>query len=121
MAEEFKMAWAIYAGGVVVLLVAGWWFMRNWRWSWVRHLILLEALVLLLVPARGTVPDSAPIPVLPLFAYQTVFEEDGASPEVAASLVFAAGGAFAVMLVVGIISLMMHRRKDRRMTESDQY
>lgn len=121
MVEEFKMAWLIYVGGVVVLLAAGWWFMRNWRWSWLRNLILLEAAVVLLVPARGTVADAPPIPLLPLFAYQTVFEENGASPEVSASLVFAAGGAFAVMLVIGIVMLLMHRRKDRRMTESDQY
>lgn len=121
MTEEFKLAWAIYIGGVVVLLLAGWWFLRNWRWSWLRNLILLEAATVLLVPAQGTVPDSPPIPVLPLFMYQTVFEEDGASPEVSASLVFAAGGALAVMLIVGIISLMVRRSKHRRMTESDQY
>lgn len=121
MAEEFKMAWAIYAGGVVVLLAAGWWFMRNWRWSWLRQLFLLEAAVVLLVPARGSIPDAPLTPVLPLFVYQTVFEENGATPEVAASLVFAAGGAFAVMLIIGIISLILRRRKDRPMTESDQY
>ncbi|WP_105103482.1 hypothetical protein [Microbulbifer pacificus] len=121
MAEEFKMAWAVYAGGVVVLLVAGWWFMRNWRWSWLRQLILLEAAIVLLVPARGTIPDAPLTPLLPLFMYQTVFEEKGVSAEVAASLVFAAGGAFAVMVIIGIITLMLGRRKDRPMTESDQY
>ncbi|WP_299595975.1 hypothetical protein [uncultured Microbulbifer sp.] len=120
MAEEFKIAWAIYVGGVVVLLAAGWWFMRNWSWSWVRNLLLLEAATVLLVPARG-VADGPLTPVLPLFVYQTVFEEEGATPEVAASLVFAAAGAFAVMLIVGIVILMMRRRKDRPMTESDQY
>ena len=121
MAEEFKIAWMVYAGGVLVLLVSGWWFMRNWRWSWLRNLILLEAATTLLVPARGTAPDGPLMPVLPLFVYQMIFEEDGATPEVSASLVFAAGGAFAVMLIVGIVMLMMSRRKDRRMTESDQY
>ncbi|MBB5212339.1 hypothetical protein [Microbulbifer hydrolyticus] len=121
MAEEFKIAWAVYAGGVVILLAAGWWFMRNWSWSWVRNLILLEAATLLLVPARGTAPDGPLTPVLPLFVYQTVFEEEGATPEVSASLVFAAAGAFAVMLIVGIMMLMVRRRKDRPMTESDQY
>ncbi|MCK7596046.1 hypothetical protein M0G74_02040 [Microbulbifer sp. CAU 1566] len=121
MAEEFKIAWAVYAGGVLVLLVAGWWFMRNWGWSWVRNLLLLEAATLLLVPARGSMEDGPLTPLLPLFVYQTIFEEEGASPEVAASLVFAGGGAFAVMLIVGIITLMVRRRKDRPMTESDQY
>lgn len=121
MAEEFKIAWMVYAGGVLVLLVAGWWFMRNWGWSWVRNLILLEAAVVLLVPARGTVPDGPLTPVLPLFVYQWLFEEDGASPEVSASLVFSAGGVFAVMLIVGIVMMLTSRRKDRRMTESDQY
>lgn len=121
MAEEFKMAWAIYVGGVAVLLAAGWWFMRNWRWSWLRQLLLLEAAVVLLVPARGTIEGAPLTPILPLFAYQTVFEDNGASPEVSASLVFTAGGAFAVMLIIGIIRLMLRRRKDRPMTESDQY
>lgn len=121
MAEEFKMAWAIYAGGVVILLAAGWWFMRNWSWSWVRNLLLLEAATVLMVPARGVDPEGPLTPILPLFVYQTVFEEEGATPEVAASLVFAAGGAFAVMLIVGIVMLMVRRRKDRPMTESDQY
>ncbi|WGL16368.1 hypothetical protein PVT68_16570 [Microbulbifer bruguierae] len=121
MAEEFKLAWAVYAGGVVVLLAAGWWFMRNWNWSWLRNLFLLEAATLLLVPARGTTADGPLSPVLPLFVYQTIFEDEGASPEVAATLVFSAAGAFAVMLVVGIIMLMMRRRKDRPMTENDQY
>jgi len=121
MAEEFKIAWAVYAGGVVVLLAAGWWFMRNWSWSWVRNLLLLVAATVLLVPARGVDPEGPLTPVLPLFVYQTVFEEDGATPEVAASLVFAAGGAFAVMLIVGIVTLMVRRRKDRPMTESDPY
>ncbi|WP_078084696.1 hypothetical protein [Microbulbifer mangrovi] len=121
MAEEFKLAWAIYAGGVVVLLAAGFWFMRNWSWSWVRNLLLLEAATVLLVPARGTSPEGPLTPVLPLFVYQTVFEEEGATPEVAASLVFAAGGALSVMLIVGIIMLIVRRRKDRPMTESDQF
>lgn len=120
MAEEFKIAWAVYAGGVVILLAAGWWFMRNWSWSWVRNLLLLEAATVLLVPARGTA-DGPLTPVLPLFVYQTIFEEEGATPEVAASLVFAAAGALSVMLIVGIITLMVRRRKDRPMTESDQY
>lgn len=120
MTEEFKIAWAIYVVGVVVLLLAGWWFLRNWRWGWLRNLLLLEVATVLLVPAQSTVPDSPPIPVLPLFMYQTLFE-DGASPEVSASLVFAASGAFAVMLIVGIVTLMVHRSKHRRMTESDQY
>ena len=121
MAEEFKLAWAIYAGGVVVLLAAGWWFMRNWGWSWVRNLLLLVGATVLLVPARGTEADGPLVPILPLFVYQTVFEEEGATPEVSASLVFAAGGAFAVMLIIGIVMLMLRRRKDRPMTESDQY
>ncbi|MBN8430641.1 MULTISPECIES: hypothetical protein [Microbulbifer] len=120
MAEEFKFAWSIYAGGTVILLAAGWWFMRNWSWSWVRNLILLEAATVLLVPARGAA-DGPLMPVLPLFVYQTVFEEEGAAPEVAASLVFAAAGALAVMLIVGIVTLILRRRKDRPMTESDQY
>ncbi|AQQ66913.1 hypothetical protein Mag101_04120 [Microbulbifer agarilyticus] len=119
--EEFKLAWAVYTAGVIVLLAAGWWFMRNWGWSWVRNLILLEAATVLLVPARGATADGPLVPVLPLFVYQTLFEEEGATPEVSASLVFAAAGAFAVMLIVGIIKLMLRRRKDRPMTESDQY
>ncbi|MFD1215536.1 MULTISPECIES: hypothetical protein [Microbulbifer] len=121
MPEEFKIAWMVYAGGVLVLLVSGWWFMRNWRWSWARNLILLEAAAVLLVPARGSAPDDPLSPVLPLFVYQLLFEEEGATPEVSASLVFAAGGAFAFMLIVGIVMMLMSRRKDRRMTESDQY
>lgn len=121
MAEEFKMAWAIYAGGVVVLLAAGWWFMRNWRWSWLRNLFLLVPATVLLIPARGTMDDAPLTPVLPLFVYQMVFEENGATAEVTASLVFAAGGALAVMLIIGIIGLILRRRKDRPMTESDQY
>lgn len=121
MAEEFKIAWAVYTVGVVVLLAAGWWFMRNWRWSWLRNLILLEAALVLLVPARGTMEGAPLTPVLPLFVYQSMFEGEGASPEVSASLVFAAGGGLAIMLIVGIITLMVRRRKDRPMTESDQY
>ncbi|WP_237057954.1 hypothetical protein [Microbulbifer sediminum] len=122
MAEEFRIAWMIYLGGTLVLLLAGWWFMRNWRWSWPRRALLLVAAAALLVPTVGRTPESAPMPVLPMFVYQLVFEEEGAAPEVTANLVFATGGALALVSLWGLVALILrHRREKRREFEDDPY
>ncbi|WP_346839048.1 hypothetical protein [Microbulbifer sp. SAOS-129_SWC] len=122
MPEDYRLAWMIYAAGTVVLLAAGWWFMRKWRWGWLRHTLLLVFAVSLLVPARSTAPDAPLTPVLPLFAYQTLFEDNGAEPEVIANLVFAAGGTFALMTVWGLFALYLgHRREKRRQFDEDPY
>lgn len=122
MPEDYKLAWIIYAAATTILLLAGWWFMRNWRWSWLRWALLLVLAAVLLVPARGTVPDSAAVPVLPLFVYQSLFEEEGATPEVTASLVFSAGGVLGLMVLWGLLRLFLaHRREQRRRFEDDPY
>ncbi|KUJ83352.1 hypothetical protein AWR36_005670 [Microbulbifer flavimaris] len=122
MAEEYRLAWMIYGGGTLVLLAAGWWFMRNWGWSWLRRAILLMVAAALLVPVRtGGVPDAPAMPVLPLFVYQTLFEE-GAAPEVTANLVFASVGALALVSVWGLVSLLIGRRRQKqRELEQDPY
>lgn len=122
MPEDYRLAWIIYTAGTLVLLLAGWWFMRNWRWAWPRRTLLLTAAAALLIPARSTVPDSAAIPVLPLFIYQTLFEEGGATPPVTAGLVFSIGGALALMAIWGLTTLYLgHRRERRRRYEDDPY
>lgn len=122
MSEEFRLAWMVYAGGAVVLLLAGWWFMRNWGWGWLRWLLLATVAAALLIPARSGVPDAPSMPVLPLFVYQMVFEEEGATPEVTANLVFATGGAVALVALLGLcILLFRHRRERRREREEDPY
>lgn len=114
MTEDFQFAWMVYAASTLVMLLAGWWFMRNWRWSWVRQTLLLVAAAVLLTPAKTSVAESVAVPVLPLFVYQTLFEENGAAPEVTTNLIFASGGALAIMVVWGIVSLLMRFRRDRR-------
>ncbi|WHI48601.1 hypothetical protein ACJJI5_19980 [Microbulbifer sp. EKSA008] len=114
MTEDFQFAWMVYAASTLVMLLAGWWFMRNWRWSWVRQTLLLVAAAVLLAPAKTSVAESVAVPVLPLFVYQTLFEENGAAPEVTTNLIFASGGALAIMVVWGIVSLLMRFRRDRR-------
>ncbi|MFC6634793.1 hypothetical protein [Microbulbifer taiwanensis] len=122
MAEEYRIAWIIYAAGTLVLLSAGWWFMRNWKWSWLRRAILVTFAAALLVPARSSGPDAVTVPVLPLFVYQTLFEEDGAAPEVTANLVFATGGALGLMAIWGLLTLYLsHRREQRRRFDEDPY
>ncbi len=122
MAEEYRIAWMIYAAGTLVLLLAGWWFMRNWGWAWLRRTLLVTFAAALLIPARTTVPDSVALPVLPLFVYQTLFEEDGAAPEVTANLIFATGGALALLAIWGLVALYIaHRREKRRRFEEDPY
>ena len=116
------MAWMVYVAGTLVLLLAGWWFMRNWRWSWLRRTLLLVFAAALLIPARSGVPDAPASPVLPLFVYQTLFEEEGAVPEVTANLVFASGGVLALMAIWGLVALYIgHRREKRRQTDEDPY
>ncbi|MCO1333616.1 hypothetical protein MO867_04600 [Microbulbifer sp. OS29] len=114
MSEDFQFAWMIYVASTLVVLVAGWWFMRKWRWGWLRQTLLLLTAAVLLVPAKTSLAESVAMPVLPLFVYQTLFEENGAAPEVTANLVFAAGAALAVMVVWGLASLLMRFRSDRR-------
>ncbi|AWF80053.1 hypothetical protein BTJ40_04030 [Microbulbifer sp. A4B17] len=114
MTEDFQFAWMVYAASTLVMLLAGWWFMRNWRWSWVRQTLLLVAAAVLLAPAKTSVAESVAVPVLPLFVYQTLFEENGAAPEVTTNLIFASGGALAIMVVWGVVSLLMRFRRDRR-------
>ncbi|SEA34643.1 hypothetical protein [Microbulbifer marinus] len=122
MAEEYRIAWMIYAAGTLVLLLSGWWFMRKWKWSWLRRTLLLTFAAALLVPARSAVQDSVALPVLPLFVYQTLFEEDGATPEVTANLVFATGGALSLMAIWGLVSLYLgYRRQRRHRFEEDPY
>jgi hypothetical protein len=120
MSEEYRIAWIIYASGVLMLLAAGWWFMRNWGWAWLRRSLLLITASVLLVPAQGTFQGGPPAPVLPLFVYQTLFE-DGAKPEVAANLVFAAAGALAVLLLAGLIFWALARRRDRELMNSEPF
>ncbi len=122
MAEEYRLAWLIYAGGTLVLLAAGWWFMRNWGWSWLRRAILLVVAAALLVPVRSGMTDAPPMPVLPLFVYQTVFEEEGAAPEVTANLVFSTVGALALVSVWGLVVLLVGRRRQKqRELDQDPY
>ncbi|WHI50523.1 hypothetical protein P3339_19095 [Microbulbifer sp. MLAF003] len=102
MSEDFQLAWIVYTASTLVLLLAGWWFMRNWRWSWLRRTLLLIFAAVLLVPVKVPVAESVAMPVLPLFVYQMLFEENGAAPEVTANLVFSAGGALAVMVFGGL-------------------
>lgn len=121
MAEEYRIAWIIYVSGVLTLLATGWWFMRHWGWGWLRWSLLVVAASVLLVPAQSTIQGSAPIPLLPLFAYQTVFEE-GASPEVSASLVFALGGALLLLLVVGVTRWILRRRsREAQLMQEDPF
>ncbi|WP_226644971.1 hypothetical protein [Microbulbifer variabilis] len=122
MSEDFRIAWIVYTGSTLVLLAAGWWFMRNWRWSWLRRTLLLVSASVLLVPVKTPVAESVALPVLPLYLYQSLFEESGAAPEVTANLVFAAGGALAVMVVWGLVSLLSRfRRERRRRFDEDPY
>ncbi|QFT53739.1 hypothetical protein [Microbulbifer sp. THAF38] len=122
MSEDFQIAWFVYAGSTLVLLAAGWWFMRNWRWSWLRRAFLLVLAAVFLVPVKIPVAESVAMPVLPLYLYQLLFEENGAAPEVTANLVFAAGGALAVMVVWGLVSLLFKfRRERRRRFDEDPY
>ncbi|WP_323846781.1 hypothetical protein [Microbulbifer magnicolonia] len=122
MAEDFRIAWMIYAGGVLVLLLAGWWFMRNWTWSWLRRTLLITFAAALLIPARSSLENAVAVPLLPLFVYQILFEEEGATPEVTANLVFASGGALALMAILGLITLYLgYRREKRRRTDQDPY
>lgn len=122
MAEEYRIAWTIYAAGTVVLLLAGWWFMRNWSWTWLRRALLVTFAAALLVPARSGVPEAPSMPVLPLFVYQTLFEEEGARPEVTANLVFATGGALGLLALIGLVGLYLrHRREKRREFEENPY
>lgn len=122
MAEEYRIAWTIYAAGSAVLLLSGWWFMRNWRWSWLRRALLITFAAALLIPVRSGAPDAPAMPVLPLFAYQMLFEEEGARPEVTANLVFATGGALALLALWGLVGLYLHhRREKRRQFEEDPY
>ncbi|GAA5445789.1 hypothetical protein Misp06_03994 [Microbulbifer sp. NBRC 101763] len=114
MSEDFQLAWIVYTASTLVLLLAGWWFMRNWRWSWLRRTLLLIFAAVLLVPVKVPVAESVAMPVLPLFVYQMLFEENGAAPEVTANLVFSAGGALAVMVFWGIVTLLLRFRRDRR-------
>jgi len=114
MSEDFQLAWMIYAASTLVVLLAGRWFMRNWRWSWLRRTLLLVSAAVLLVPVKIPVADSVAMPVLPLFVYQALFEENGAAPEVTANLVFSAGGALVVMVVWGIVTLLFRYRRNRR-------
>ncbi|WP_299947060.1 hypothetical protein [uncultured Microbulbifer sp.] len=114
MSEDFQYAWMVYAVATLVALLAGWWFMRGWRWSWLRRTLLLVAAAVLLVPARTPSAELVAMPALPLFVYQTLFEEQGAAPEVTANLVFAAGGALALMVVWGIVTLLLKYRRERR-------
>ncbi|GAA5524073.1 hypothetical protein Maes01_00626 [Microbulbifer aestuariivivens] len=123
MLEEYRLAWMIYAGSTLVLLAAGWWFMRNWEWSWLRRAILIVVAAVLLLPARGgQAPDAPAMPVLPLFVYQTLFEDDGAAPEVTANLVFASAGALGLLGGWGLFSLLINRRRRKlREAEHDPY
>ncbi|WP_444883857.1 hypothetical protein [Microbulbifer sp. PSTR4-B] len=122
MSEDFQLAWLVYTGSTLVLLAAGWWFMRNWRWSWLRRTLLLVLAGVLLLPVKIPVAESVAMPVLPLYLYQVLFEENGAAPEVTANLVFAAGGALAVMVVWGLVSLLSKfRRSRRRRFDEDPY
>ncbi|USD22325.1 hypothetical protein [Microbulbifer variabilis] len=122
MSEDFQLAWLVYTGSTLVLLAAGWWFMRNWRWSWLRRTLLLVLAGVLLLPVKIPVAESVAMPVLPLYLYQVLFEENGAAPEVTANLVFAAGGALAVMIVWGLVSLLSKfRRSRRRRFDEDPY
>ncbi|WP_444932236.1 hypothetical protein ACJJIF_10880 [Microbulbifer sp. SSSA002] len=122
MSEDFQFAWMVYAVSTLIMLLAGWWFMRNWRWSWVRQTLLLVVAAVLLIPAKTSVAESVAVPVLPLFVYQTLFEDEGAAPEVITHLIFASGGALAIMLVWGFISLLLKfRRKRQRRFNEDPY
>ncbi|WP_299586747.1 hypothetical protein [uncultured Microbulbifer sp.] len=114
MSEDFQIAWSVYTGATLVLLAAGWWFMRNWRWSWLRRTLLLVLAAVLLVPVKTPVAGSVAIPLLPLYLYQVLFEESGAAPEVIANLVFASGGALTIMLVWGLVTLLSKYRRERR-------
>lgn len=111
MTKDFQLAWMLYALATLVLLAAAWWFMHNWRKAWLRHYLLLTMAAVLLVPAYGRAPDGPPVPVLPLFIYQTLFEENGASPEVSANLVFAIAGSLLAALVLGVLRWMMSKLK----------
>jgi len=112
----------IYAAGTLVLLLSGWWFMRNWGWAWLRRTLLVTLAAALLIPARSSVPEAVAVPVLPLFVYQTLFEEEGAAPEVTANLVFATCGALGLMAIWGLVALYLgHRREKRRRFEEDPY
>lgn len=122
MPEDYRLAWIVYAAGTIILLLAGWWFMRNWSWGWLRRTLLLVFAAGLLVPAHSGAPGAPATPVLPLFAYQMVFEEGGAAPEVTANLVFATGGALALMTIWGLVAAYLgHRREKRRQFEEDPY
>lgn len=116
MAEEFKTAWHLYLAGTGILLISLWWLMRNWGWTWFRRGFLLLLAVLLLVPGKGTQPDAPMMPALPLYIYQLVFEEE-ASAEVAANLVFASAGAFAVLLLWALGAFTYARHRERRKVE----
>ncbi|MCX2780065.1 hypothetical protein [Microbulbifer thermotolerans] len=122
MAEEYRIAWTIYTVATLVLLLAGWWFTRTWSWAWLRRLLLITFAAVLLMPARPMAPDAVAVPVLPLFVYQMLFEEEGAAPEVTANLVFAAGGALTLMALWGLAVLYLgYRREKRQRFQEDPY
>ena len=104
-AEDYFWGWTAYITGALCLLFVSWYLMRNLRFSWGRHILIILTAIFLLTPVAAYTDDPRLAPAFFVSFYEgfvsnpdTGFQR-GAAP-IVALMVFGLVGYLLLRLLV---------------------